>query len=408
MFKYKASDVIKRAIAVADMQNSNFITWGDSFHMLNAAYRKIYQDTINLGDLNYLQEVRLLAYGSAKYELPDDFYQLAMITDDYGNEIPMLGLASSRGDWGYQLRNGIIALQNVRSNVILKYYPTPDTITFKRERKTSNYINSSYGTPLTGFGSSVFTSNKYVIDFAGGMVNYSTLLASSSRFLLGKTAILDITAGNRLVLLGTNNYADTMIKPMLTTSGNFIENTFDNIDAAQVWGWSNDDGSDRYMTDGTDIYYNGTILGTVADLAKGNAMNGRVIYWNGKWALVTLSKIIYPDGSWETTDSPNAIALLKCDTETGYGYVVPTTGYQYTIEGWCPDTIIDYPNNILFDMTVYELAIQFRIKQSADPSGLQQVYQQLEKTYNKSITNNNDSFPTIRNVNKRFSRWSAF
>ena len=404
MFKYKASDVIKRAIAVADMQNSNFITYGDGFYMLNAAYRKIYQDAINMGDLNYIQEVRLLAYGSATYELPDDFYQLAMVTDDYGNEIPMLGLASSKADWGYSLKNGIIALQNVKSNVILKYYPTPDTITYKKERKANTYFNSSYGTPLTGFGTSVLTSNKYVIDLNGGVTSY-TILASSSRLLLGRDAILDISAGNRLVSIGTNAYSDTMLKPMLTTSGNFIENEYDNVTG---WGWANDDGSARYMTDGTDVYYNGENLGTVNDLMKGNVMNGRVIYWNGKWALVTLSKIVYPDGSWETTDSPTAITLLKCDTETGYGYVCSSSGSQYRIEGWTPDTVIDYPNNILFDMTVYELAIQFRIKQSADPSGLQQIYQQLEKTYNKSIVANNDSFPTIRNVNKRFSRWSAY
>lgn len=408
MIKFRAIDVYNRALAIADLQNSNFISYGDGFYMLNAAYRKVYQDAINQGDLNYLVEVRLIANRNSTFKLPDDFYQLAMVTDDYGNEIPMLRLAYSMADYGYLIKNNTIVLRNVNGNIILKYYPVPDTITFKNARRQSNkvLVASQFGTPFTGFDTKVFTTSRYAYDMQTSQAyNMSTLVNSYQHILVGRDGILVILNGEyRFALFNASSYTDTFVRPLLTTSGNFIENTFDNISG---WGWCNDDASARYVVSDGNVYFNGKLIGTSADLMRSNLDNGRVIYWNGQWCFVTLSKIVYPDGSWESTDSPTAIALLKCDTETGYGYVIPTVN-NFSVEGWTPDTVIDYPNNTLFDLTVYELAIQFRIKQGADPSGLMQMYQQLEKTYNKTISMNNDDFPTIRNVDRRFTKWSLY
>lgn len=408
MVKFRAIDVYNRALALADLQNSNFISYGDGFYMLNAAYRKVYQDAINQGDLNYLVEVRLIANRNSTFKLPDDFYQLAMVTDDYGNEIPMLRLAYSMADYGYLIKNNTIVLRNVNGNIILKYYPVPDTITFKNTRRQSNKVFqvSQFGTPFTGFDTKVFTTSRYVYDMQTAQAyNMSSLISSYQHALVGRDGVLVILNGEyRFALFNASSYTDTFVRPLLTTSGNFIENTFDNING---WGWCNDDASARYVVSDGNVYFNGGLIGTTADLMRSNLDNGRVIYWNGQWCFVTLSKIVYPDGSWESTDSPTAIALLKCDTETGYGYVIPTVN-NFSVEGWTPDTVIDYPNNTLFDLTVYELAIQFRIKQGADPSGLMQMYQQLEKTYNKTISMNNDDFPTIRNVDRRFTKWSLY
>lgn len=408
MVKFRAIDVYNRALALADLQNSNFISYGDGFYMLNAAYRKVYQDAINQGDLNYLVEVRLIANRNSTFKLPDDFYQLAMVTDDYGNEIPMLRLAYSMADYGYLIKNNTIVLRNVNGNIILKYYPVPDTITFKNTRRQTNKVLSvsQFGTPFTGFDTKVFTTSRYIYDMQTSQAyNMSTLVSSYEHVLVGRDGILVILNGEyKFAMFNTLSYADTFVRPLLTTSGNFIENTFDNING---WGWCNDDASARYVVSGGNVYFNGSLIGTASDLMRSNLDNGRVIYWNGQWCFVTLSKIVYPDGSWESTDSPTAIALLKCDTETGYGYVIPTVN-NFSVEGWTPDTVIDYPNNTLFDLTVYELAIQFRIKQGADPSGLMQMYQQLEKTYNKTISMNNDDFPTIRNVDRRFTKWSLY
>ena len=56
MFKYTAKNVYDRALSIADLQNSQFINWGDAFQMLNSSYRKIYNDCISNGDLNYVND----------------------------------------------------------------------------------------------------------------------------------------------------------------------------------------------------------------------------------------------------------------------------------------------------------------------------------------------------------------
>ena len=401
MVRYTAQQIIDRAKSLADLQNSNFITWGDCFHMLNASYRKIYQDAINAGDLNYLTSVRLLSRGTSKFSIPEDFYQLAAVTDDYGNDIPRLGLNASKADWGYQIANSTILLQNVRGNVILKYYPIPDTITYKKEKRAPSLLT---GVPFSGFDTVVWLTNNKWFDFS---TNRETTGPSVSHMMVGKYAGVDVESGN-VYYIGTTGAVDVLTNPLLTTSGNLISNTFESI--YHSWGWCNDDGSARFVFSDGVIYYNGQSIGSATNLMgpNYNRYNGRCIYWNNKWALVTLARIVYEDGTWETTDSPSAKALLKCDTETGYGYVVPTGASTYTIEGWTPNTVIDYPNNILFDLTAYDLAIQFRIKQSADAEGLLAMYRNLESTYFKSLSSDDANFVTIRNVNKRFSRWSAY
>lgn len=404
MFKYTAKNVYDRALSIADLQNSQFINWGDAFQMLNSSYRKIYNDCISNGDLNYLNEVELLSNGSNSFELPVDFYQLAVIVDAAGNEIPRLPLNASRSDFGYQIKNDIIYLQNVKNSVIMKYYPSPYTITFKKPQRTQGFVNSTYGAPISGFDTILFTAGGYWINMqGGGYTGPMTIPSGAEHFIVGKAATLVVTGQSCVTYWnGTTIAADSLIKPVLTTEGDFITNSFDENG---TFGWANNDLSARYMTDGTNIFYNNNNIGTVEDLCRNNLNNGRVIYWNGQWCLVTLSKIVYPDGSWETTDVPGSLALLKCDTETGYGYVIRVNNTSYTVIGWTPDTIIDYPDNILFDLTCYDLAIQFRVKQSADASGLKEIYNQLEKTYLKSLSDDDANFVRIRNVNNRYGRW---
>ena len=135
--------------------------------------------------------------------------------------------------------------------------------------------------------------------------------------------------------------------------------------------------------------------------------SGRCFYFNGKWALLTNRKIIYEDGSWETTDVPNAQAVLKADKQTGYGYV-SASPYHINIDGWAPETLIDFPNNIFFEMVAYDLAIQFRNKQFADATPLREAYNKLEETYWKTLPQDQNDYVTIRNVNKAYTRWRMF
>ena len=46
MIRYNASDVIKKAKQLADLENSDFISWNESITLLNDAYQNIYQKAL--------------------------------------------------------------------------------------------------------------------------------------------------------------------------------------------------------------------------------------------------------------------------------------------------------------------------------------------------------------------------
>ena len=55
MITYFASDIIKKATQLADLENSNFISWNENISLLNDAYTKVYSDIINQNDLYYIK-----------------------------------------------------------------------------------------------------------------------------------------------------------------------------------------------------------------------------------------------------------------------------------------------------------------------------------------------------------------
>ena len=57
MVKYNSKDIINRAKRIADLENSDFITYNEQVQMLNDCYNEVYQKIINKGDLYFVKEV---------------------------------------------------------------------------------------------------------------------------------------------------------------------------------------------------------------------------------------------------------------------------------------------------------------------------------------------------------------
>lgn len=390
--KYTATEILTRAKSLADLENSNFLSWGDQVYALNLAYKKVYTDCIASGDLNYLQEVVLESKGSAEFALPEDFYQLASISDINGNELPKLPLSSSPIDYGYLIVNGTIRIQGCPRSVIMRYYPEPVYITYRQPR-TSSFELSPNGL-ITGFGNLVAGTNG-IFDITTRQQVNSLTLSSTDIKVLGRDQY--VVGGSLRWIIGDSTYGSSNY-PCLKTSGSIIDNSIGGT--GQQMAWSNDDSTAvfHYMS-GTGLHFNRQPLNIL--LSDDQLHNGRVIYWNNKWALVTLRQIIYEDGTKEKSDVSGAVALLKCDTSTGYGYLVRTAFNQFAVEGWAPETLLDYPSNILFELTAILMAIQFRSKQSANTTFLEELYSKHLATYWKSLPSDNNQFQTIRNINNR-------
>lgn len=134
MIRYNASDVIKKAKQLADLENSDFISWNESITLLNDAYQNIYQKSINKGNNDF---VRVIQTSEKCINLPRDFYQLKALTlkqDRFNTPIMRRPQNGSFDDLSYDIYNNTL-LVNGYSNgtIILEYYPTPLTLTLPNE-----------------------------------------------------------------------------------------------------------------------------------------------------------------------------------------------------------------------------------------------------------------------------------
>lgn len=134
MIRYNASDVIKKAKQLADLENSDFISWNESLTLLNDAYQNIYQKSINKGNNDF---VKVIQTSEKCINLPRDFYQLKSLTlkqDRFNTPIMRRPQNGPLNDLSYDIYNNTIQVNGYSSGtIILEYYPTPATLTLPNE-----------------------------------------------------------------------------------------------------------------------------------------------------------------------------------------------------------------------------------------------------------------------------------
>ena len=137
MIRYNASDVIKKAKQLADLENSDFISWNESITLLNDAYQNIYQKSINKGNNDF---VRVIQTSEKCINLPRDFYQLKALTlkqDRFNTPIMRRPQNGSFDDLSYDIYNNTLLINGYLSGtIILEYYPAPLTLTLPNEDVT--------------------------------------------------------------------------------------------------------------------------------------------------------------------------------------------------------------------------------------------------------------------------------
>lgn len=131
--KYKASEVIKRALDLADIQNTDFLSYRENAHYINDAWKQLYQWLINKGDKQFVKEVRLAGgsgFGFLEYEIPEDLYQIQSIKSVSGYIVPRKTDSESINSGTYDVVNNKLRLYGCSSDLILTYYTVPVWITY--------------------------------------------------------------------------------------------------------------------------------------------------------------------------------------------------------------------------------------------------------------------------------------
>ena len=67
--KYNISDIVKAAKQIADLENSDFISWNENIRLLNEAWTAVHQKLINKGDFTFVNEMDI----GKEQELPRTF-----------------------------------------------------------------------------------------------------------------------------------------------------------------------------------------------------------------------------------------------------------------------------------------------------------------------------------------------
>ena len=87
MLHYKASEIVSRAMTLANIQNSSFVSATENRQVINDAFWALYQIMIDAGEVFMLKQIKHPAFTEGVYQLPDDFYQLYSVKDNYGNGV---------------------------------------------------------------------------------------------------------------------------------------------------------------------------------------------------------------------------------------------------------------------------------------------------------------------------------
>lgn len=132
--KYKTSDIITKALQIADLTNSDFISWYEKVSMINDAYTMLYQKLIDIGDGSFVNDF-IATYG--ENVLPPDFWQIKCINMVNNKTVtPVKRRADSEGynTLSYEVRFDKLYINGTPCNsgdIVVSYWAKPKTLTFK-------------------------------------------------------------------------------------------------------------------------------------------------------------------------------------------------------------------------------------------------------------------------------------
>lgn len=338
-----AKDLFEEALEVAQMANSDTISYSEAVSTMNEVYTEIYQKAINVGSKDFIKELYL--NGSGKFELPEDFYQLQ----------------SCNGD--YELVENYIIANGPR---VVKYYAVPTFISFpSRDIKLDTKIVDV----ITGYDSRIVykTTEEEETEYFN-IYNLSTEEVES-KMIINETD-KDIAIGkDYFVILSETaatyyDFSGELIKEVACSEDSQLVLNRGNITVGDYKAIEHFDY--KYTLNG--IYKDNELIYDVDDFVNGcfGRFNNHVAftYFNGKTInTIDLETMEYMAGDYEYDKA----VILKMDNKTGNGAFVVNGNTNYIVS-WVPDTILNFPNNMFYSVIIYKLAEQFKIKNGEDVS----------------------------------------
>lgn len=406
---YKSSDIIRKAEQLADLTNTDFITWDEKVSLLNDAYTMLYQKLVNIGDGSFVKP--FVAFRGENI-LPKDFWQIRSVNLVQNKIVtPVKRRASSENysSLSYEVRFDRLYINGEYNNgeIEVEYWSKPRTLTYKPNPVTLTPELENRPV-MTVHNEMFFTKSSPMIYWydckteTTGQAN----VEGDATFILpcDEQALVTVGSTNKIVTYdGTVTTLSGI--PFITESGAIgsIVDGKGKINNHTIFDWDydtegvslvvcNDSFDDFFYVKYDLLFHNGDQVIINDDLITANS----IMYVNGNCWYYKTNEVGYVDENDElhiVSVKPNCKGINKIDCNTGYGYTIGTTVYP-----WVEDTVLDFPNSMYFTIMSYMLALQFKIKQGADSSGLMTELQTLEHTFYDTLSQDANEPIRIKNV----------
>ena len=125
---YTAKDIIMAARQIADIENSDFISWNENIRLINEAWTSVHQKLINKGDMTFVNEMNI----AKEQYLPEDFYQVMSVLDNYNTPVARYSIGMNDSQIWYKIVNNKLVINGLHS-AKLTYYTKPQFLTYSAE-----------------------------------------------------------------------------------------------------------------------------------------------------------------------------------------------------------------------------------------------------------------------------------
>ena len=414
MITYNASDIIKRATQLADIENSDFISFSEKIALLNEAYQTIYQKSINK-DVNSF--VRYINTTNKVIQLPPDFYQLKAVTLSHNKDVKVIMRRPANESFNilsYDIINNTLQINGeiMGGTICVEYYPVPVTLTFPNKNKpvSLNDALDIHGSIYIEYIDDDKISIKDLNDCDFNKVIQNTNVAHKLTHMEDDFITISDSITQTLYSLDTGDttteslpvviynsktylYDNTNKKLLLPVSHIVVEDLDIDLASCTIAILSND--KTKYVGQN----YNGGLFinGVHNDFSASKmfSYNDMVYLSNGSNYLAVYD---FTNDRTENTLLDQAIVnIAEINDNTGYGYLGKRMN-KYSLISFYDDTQLNFPNNTYFVFMSYLLAIAFKSKQGSDTSLLAPMVEQAEMAFYDTMSRDDWSVTRITNV----------
>lgn len=408
MRKYKASEIIDRALHLADIANTDFLTHKEHIDYINDAWKNVYQFLISKGDKSFVEEVMLNGTnfnGVTEFDLPDDFYQIQSIREYQTNrQISRKADSESDASATYEVVNDKLRIYGTGGHLVMTYYKAPVYITFPDKDIDVDNVISSVKTSYKNSALIKYLDrdddNYYLDNLVSGEKihvyypyddepypkqlsdkgfayndGFYKFGASDGGYDLGGT--VDTYFRTNLpntfdVKIGDKYNVKVLGNTILFTSDNYIRAAY-----------KASDGNTYFYTNNTLYDEDNNAVYTFDETANpvGITDNG-IVFDNNKIITITA------EGQILVNDTPVKGYLGAIN----YGYILSDR-----VVSAYDDTLFNFPNDFYVSVLSYELALKYAMKQNASTENLNTQLVHAQSLLGQAL-NADGKFKRITNV----------